>query len=343
MTASAASAASARITPPPLAELRPARWHRPLIALAVTMAVLAAVVAVLALIDPRELTGVNIWVKPLKFAISTGIYAVTLAWLIGLMTRFRRLASAAGTIVTIALLIEMVIIVGAAAVGETSHFNVSTPLHTAMWSAMAFSIVVVWMMTLVVGVLLIRAPLGDPARALAIRAGVAVSVVGMGLAFLMTGPTAQQLDDFQGIAGAHTVGVADGGPGIPFFGWSTVAGDLRIPHFIGMHALQVIPVVAILLEFASRRVAVLADPRVRRDLVAVATGVYVATLGILTAQALLGQSIVRPSAGILTAVALTVVLGVGAVVAILTRGRAAARRPSSLAEDPTPEHVDARG
>ncbi len=339
-----ASVARERPAPPSLAELRPTHWHRPLVALAVTMGLLAAVVTVLALIDPREVTGTGAWVKPLKFAISTGIYAITLAWLIGQMTRFRRVASAAGTITTIALVIEMVIIVGAAAVGETSHFNVSTPFHTATWSAMAFSIVVVWMMTLVVGVLLLRARLGDPARALAIRAGVAVSIVGMGLAFLMTGPTAQQLDDFQGIAGAHAVGVPDGGPGIPFFGWSTVAGDLRIPHFIGMHALQAIPIVAILLEVASRRVAILAEPRVRRDLVAVASAAYVATLGILTAQALLGESVVSPSGGILAVAGVTVALGVLATIAILARAhrRRRARASASDVTAATPERAPAR-
>jgi hypothetical protein len=296
--------------------------HRPLLWLAVAMAVLAAVAAVGVIVDPREVLGAPAWAKPLKFALSIGIYALTLSWLIGQLHRMRRLARIAGTISAVALVIEMVIIVGAAALGDTSHFNVSTPFNAALWSVMAFSIMVVWLMTLVVGIALFRNPLGDPARTLAIRAGVIIALVGMGLAFLMTGPTAQQLDDFQGIAGAHAVGVDDGGPGLFLLGWSTVAGDLRIPHFVGMHAMQVLPIVVIALEFASRRMPRLDSPRLRLRLVRVAVVAYAAALAVLTWQSLAGQSIVSPAGPILVAglaVAAVTVLAIAATVLVPAR------------------------
>jgi len=294
------------------------------------MALLAVVLLIAVLVDPREVLGTNLWLKPLKFSISVGIYALTLSWLIGQLTRMRRIARIAGTVSVVGLVAEMVIIVGVAAVGQTSHFNVSTPFHTTLWSIMAFSIVVVWMMTLVVAVALFRNPLGDAARTLAIRAGAIIAVIGMGLAFLMTGPTAQQLDDFQGIAGAHAVGVADGGPGLFLLGWSTVAGDLRIPHFVGMHALQALPLLIIVLELLARRVRVLANSDVRLRLVRVAVVTYSATLAVLTWQALAGQSIVRPSGAILVAgVAIGVASVIAAIVAWLT-----ARSPRSASTYP---------
>jgi len=304
-----------------------AGWHRPLLALAVAMAALAVFAAIAALVDQRQVTGAEVWLKPLKFALSVGIYSVTLAWLIGQFregARMRRAARLAGTVAVIGLVIEMVIIVGFAAVGDTSHFNVSTGFHAALWSTMAVSIVVVWVMTFVVSIALFRNPLGDRARTLAIRAGAVLALVGMGLAFLMTGPTAAQLDDYQGIVGAHTVGVADGGPGLPLLGWSTVAGDLRIPHFVGMHALQVLPLVVILLELAGRRLPILRDDLVRLRLVRIAVAAFAATLAVLTLQAISGQSVVHPGGLVLVCGVAVAVVSIAAVLGVLA---SAARAP----------------
>jgi hypothetical protein len=188
----------------------------------------------------------------------------------------------------------MVIIVGAVAAGTTSHFNVSTPLATTLWSAMGMSIAVVWLVTVAVAALLWRAPDADAARRLAIRAGLVIGLAGMAVAFLMTGPTAEQLDDFQGVAGAHAVGAPDDGPGLPFLGWSTIGGDLRVPHFVGMHALQALPLLVLGLEVLARRVPALTDPGTRCRILAVASGGYAVLLVLLTLQALAGIPVTEP-------------------------------------------------
>jgi hypothetical protein len=276
-------------------------WHRPLMTLAAAMTALIVAGVVGMVTDERVLTGLPIWDKPTKFAISVLIYAVTWAWLIAVVRdalpgRPSRLGHRAGTVAAVMLGVEMVIIVTQVVRGETSHFNTTTPLNAALWSVMGLSIAVVWVATLSVTAQLFRVRGLDPARARAIRAGAVLAVVGMALGFLMTSPTAAQMAGDTGIVGAHTVGLADGGPGLPLLGWSTVGGDLRIPHFVGMHALQAIPLVLVALELLAVRVAVLRSPEVRRGLVGVAAAGFAAVLALLTWQALRGQSVVAPDA-----------------------------------------------
>jgi hypothetical protein len=300
--------------------MRAVRWHKPLLALAAVMVALALVSVVGLVVDQRVITGAPLWAKPLKFAISIAVYAVTLAWLVGLLGRWRRTAWWTGTVSAVFLAVEAVVIVGAAAAGTTSHFNVSTPLATGVWAVMAASISIVWVAAVPIAIMLVRTPLGDPARSLAIRAGLVIALVGMALAFLMTGPTPGQLADYRGIVGAHTVGAADGTAGLPLLGWSTVAGDLRVPHFVGMHALQVLPLAALLLEVLAARVQPLADAATRARIVLVLTVFYAGALTALTVQALGGQSVVRPDAPML-AVWATLVGGAAAAIATVLRAR----------------------
>jgi len=309
-------------------------WHRPLMAVAALMVLCAAVCLVGGAIDPRQVTGSEVWLKPLKFSLSILLYCVTWAWLIAHLPRFRKVAHTAGTVIAVAVAVEQIAIVGAAASATTSHFNVSTPFATALWGTMAVSITVLYVATFVTTVLLFWMPLPTVSLTVAVRTGAALALVGLGLAFLMTGPTAQQLDDYQGIVGAHTVGSADGGPGLPLLGWSTVSGDLRIPHFVGMHALQLLPLFAIILGALGGRTRLLADDRVRIRLVVVAAGAFAATLAVLTTQALIGQSIVRPQGGILVAGWSVGAVSVAAAVIVLV---AAARHPLQTERGPFDE------
>ncbi len=302
---------------------RPGHWHRPLLGFAAAMVVLTVGAAVLGVTDQREVTGAGAWLKPLKFAISGAVYALTLAWLVGQVERGRRAADRAGTWLTIGLSVEIVVIFALAAAAQPSHFDMTTPLHTVAWAVMATSISLVWVMTLVIAVAVIRNPGTDAARTLAARAAVVLALVGLALGFLMTLPTPTQIEDFRGVVGAHAVGVPDGGPGLPLLGWSTVGGDLRIPHFVGMHALQAIPLALVALELLGRTAGPLAAARARFRVLVVLVVAFAATLVTLTAQALSGESIVRPSSATLAAAAV-ITLGSGlAIAAVLRLGRSA--------------------
>jgi hypothetical protein len=145
----------------------------------------------------------------------------------------------------------------------------------------------------------------------------------MAVAFFMTTPTAEQLaaaDAGEGmpIVGAHSVGVEDGGPGLPVVGWSTEGGDLRVPHFFGLHALQVLPLFGWLVSTFSPRWL---TPGRRVALVWTAGLSYLGLVGLLTWQALRGQSVVAPDALTLGALfAFAVVAGVVALMVVLGAG-----------------------
>ena len=154
---------------------------------------------------------------------------------------------------------------------------------------MGATIAVLWLATLVAAILLWFSPYADRARTLAVRLGAIICLVGLSLGFLMTMPSEAQIAAGGDIVGAHTVGAVDGGAGIPILNWSTEHGDLRIPHFVGMHALQLIPLALILVELASRRIRILRDVRVRVGLVWTTAAVYVAVVALVTWQALRGS------------------------------------------------------
>ena len=317
--------------------LRPlARLHRPLVWFAGSMAVLALVSAVGLVVDDRILVGVPIWSKPLKFSVSLIAYTLSLAWMLSLLaprTRAHRVGWWAGTVVAVALLVEMVFITLQVVRGTQSHFNRATPFDDAVFQIMGVTIAILWLGALVIAVLLQRARTLDRATAWAVRLSSLIALAGAAVGFLMTPPTPEQLAvDDSPITGAHSVGVPDGGPSMPLTGWSTTGGDLRIPHFFGMHALQLLPLLLLVLAALAPRFARLADERVRLRLTLTAAGAYAATFILLTWQALRGQALFSPDGVTLTAVATIVLLGAAATALSL--------RTSAPSSTPTPSRTE---
>jgi hypothetical protein len=244
--------------------------------------------------DRRLITGAPAWLKPAKFALSASIYSGSLAWLFRYINIHRNWLTIAGWITAIVLVVEVGIIVAQAFRGTTSHFNVSTPLDATLWGIMGSSIAVLWMASVFIALTLFLQPFADQAWGWTLRLAMAITVFGSATGGMMGGPTRAQTEAMQQgrklpVIGAHTVGAPDGGAGLPGVNWSSQHGDLRIPHFLGMHALQLLP----LLMWAFGRGQI-------RFAFALA-GSYAALCLILGWQALRGQSIAQPDGATLFA------------------------------------------
>ncbi len=294
------------------------RWHRPLLVLTGVMAVLAVVTAAGIFLDPRVLTGAPIWVKPFKFAVSLGIYGFTIAWMLSVLPRRSRVGEWAAVVIVAVAVIEEAIVVLRPARGTTSHYNETTPLTPRSgrrWASR--SCCCSWPSDHRGGGVAAENP--GPDHCVRDRLGLGLSLLGMLAAVPMAVPRGEP--EIDGIAGAHSVGVPDGGPGLPFLGWSTTGGDLRIGHFVGLHALQALPLLAFLLTRSA-----LGDGT-RARLLVVAGGAYGVLNVLLTWQALRGQPLLNPDALTLSSWAALVAATVIATALVLGT---AARRPARL-------------
>jgi len=282
------------------------RASPPLTAVGALMLVVAGASLVGMLVDPRIITGAPAWLKPFKFAVSTAIYSLTLAWIFGWLSDWPRLRRVVGWTTAIVFVLEVALIDMQAWRGTTSHFNVSTPLDATLFVVMGGAILMQTFVSVAVAVALWRHRFTDRTLGWALRFGMTLTIAGALTGPLMTRPTEAQLADVRAggrmtTAGAHSVGGVDGGPGLPVTGWSREHGDLRVPHFIGLHAIQALALIAVGLRRWRRPEAV----RVRAVLAATAS--YASLFLLLLWAALRGQSLVAPDA---TAIASIVVWSV---------------------------------
>ena len=193
--------------------------------------VLAALALGLLLADHRLVTGALVWVKPLKFALSITAFAWTLGWLLAdLPAPAQRSVQLLSWGVALSMAVEQTVIFTQAARGTTSHYNASTSLNGLLFGLMGMFILINTLMTAWAVYLAWRyQPYGPAGYVWGLRLGLLLFLIGSVLGGMM-------IHNMQ-----HTVGAPDGGPGLPGLGWSTRAGDLRVAHFLGMHALQALP------------------------------------------------------------------------------------------------------
>jgi len=239
---------------------------------------LTLVFAVLAVTDDRTFNGVSTWAKPLKFALSIAVYFATIAWFAPLLPNGyfeARKGRWLTNLPIVCAVFEIAYIALQAGRGEASHYNNTSLVYSLLYSLMgvgAVALVVVgaWMATVI-------------AKRFGTRDVYAFAVVvGLWMTFVLGG-------GFGGYMAAQTGHWVGGAPtdagGWWLMKWARDGGDLRVAHFFGMHAMQVLPFVGWLAGRAmSRRRAI--------ALVVAVAGLYAAFTTFTFLQALAGRPFV---------------------------------------------------
>jgi hypothetical protein len=267
-------------------------WSPIMFQMALVCLALAAISLVGLAVDDRVITGAPAWLKPTKFGLSGVVYLISLAAMVHDIPKspaVRRAVAACAVL----LALEVALIVMQAARGTTSHFNIDTTFDAIVFQSMGVGIATVWIISAMILYLHWRTPAVDRAMALALRLGLALNILGAGVGWRMTTPDRAQIDAIKRgerprIVGAHSVGGTDGGPGLPITRWNTRYGDLRVPHFLGMHALQLLP----LLLLGLRRARGRTGDQFERTAVIACAGLSAAVFALALAEALAGHPFV---------------------------------------------------
>ncbi|MBX0288889.1 hypothetical protein K3G63_00480 [Hymenobacter sp. HSC-4F20] len=228
----------------------------------------------LLLVDQRMVTGQLVWVKPAKFALSALLYLWTLAWLLAdLPAPAQRGVRRISRGVALSMVVETACIVTQAARGTTSHYNIASGFDILVFNLMGVFILLNTVLTIWAVCLVWRhRPHGTAGYVWGVRLGLLLFLVGSVLGGMMI-----HLNQ-------HTVGAPDGGPGLPGLGWSTRAGDLRVAHFLGLHALQAVPLLG---WFLGRTL-----PKQATALTWLGAALYAGVVGLLFVQALDGRPLI---------------------------------------------------
>lgn len=180
--------------------------------------------------DDAQLLGVNRWVKPMKFYLSVGIMVFTMNWLLYYLNNKNKVTLFSWLIV-ITMFFENGCIIMQAIRGTISHFNITSPLNGMVFSIMGLLILIFTItFVFIAGSFFQQKQFNiSPAYLWGIRLGLILFIIFSSEGGIMVGLF------------KHTVGGADGSEGLPVLNWSKQYGDLRIAHFIGIHALQILP------------------------------------------------------------------------------------------------------
>lgn len=179
-----------------------------------------------------QVYNVNAWYKPFKFAFSTFLFVWVMGWYCYYLPNFN--IQLFNRSVIILLGFEIAYIAFQAGKGQLSHYNLSTPVYAGLYSLMAIAATLVTLYTAYVGILffLNQFPTLPNYYLWSIRIAIILFVIFSFEGFLM------------GSKLNHSVGALNDNSNWLIIGWSKTVGDLRVAHFIGMHALQILPILA---------------------------------------------------------------------------------------------------
>ncbi len=204
---------------------------------AFSFALLMLLCGAFALLDDRTLNGVSVWAKPFKFSLSIAVYFATLAWFVPLLPN-GYIESRKGrwlTLVPVACAVfEIAYIVFQASRGQASHFNDTSPFYAVMYAFMGIGAVALVTICLWMGVAILQSRGTATPYAFAVGVGLVLTfALGGGFGAYLGGQTSHW------VGGSQT-----DASGSWLMHWSRNGGDLRVAHFFGMHAMQMLPVVA---------------------------------------------------------------------------------------------------
>jgi hypothetical protein len=197
------------------------------------------------ILDDRQLNGISVWDKPLKFEISLSVHLLTLGILSRILTAgssARPLVRGAFSMSAFMAVAEISYIVVQAARGRQSHFNFETPVEAIMYAMMGLGATALVVCAFIIGFEMrrsVRPEVGD-----GLESGAAWGLMlGAVATFITAGVMSAGIIGGRGhwVGGMHS-----DAHGMPLTGWSMTGGDLRVAHFLATHMMQALPLIGYL-------------------------------------------------------------------------------------------------
>jgi hypothetical protein len=179
--------------------------------------------------------GINSMIKPMKFALSIWIFSWTMALILHYI-KDKKQVKTYSWIAVISMAFEQIAISFQAFRGELSHFNTSNTFGIILFSLMGVFILTITLWTAYITYVFFQQRTYPLTHSMVLS--IKIALIYFTIFSLFGGY-------ISGLKG-HTIGGIDEGKGLFFLNWNTVYGDLRVAHFFGIHSLQIIPLMGIL-------------------------------------------------------------------------------------------------